>query len=475
MSWNRREALRTLGVGSASTLLWVLGCGTPPKQVVLAPQQASGEVRGWLRDAVARLATKYPMVHALAVSRRRTTGAVDLSGTGVARARRDGVVLTIRDRDGMWREQVTADLSADGVLTAVRTLAGTVPPGRIDLPVPPPPPPSAPSKIGDVELRNRLDAIMRSDQAASSRIVYASALIDIDDVNVWSIAPGHDREQQIRRVRQRVTRAAWNGTRPVVSEVERGWTGAIEDQRLEAKDVTRASVNALQLMTPGAFAEGESTVVLEPEITAMIVDAAVRGLLTASALRRPEVARRVVSGAVVAPAGLTLVDDPGTRGAYGAFAFDDEGALATPITLLDGGRVAGRLTRGRRAGHIGTLEPVPSHLRLDAGTAETKELYTNGWLLEGKVDAVFDPSSDRIVLGVARARELKNGSQTGRVFADLELVGELAALLANVTGVGKDTETFATRDERTGEPHWSSITAPWVRTRGLVRARRRTT
>src|SRR5665647_488633 len=118
VSWNRREVLGALGVGSASTLLWALGCAAPAKLTVRTPQQASGEVRGWLRDAVARLALRYPVVHVLAVSRRRTTGAVDLVGTGVARARRDGVVLTVRDRDGMWREQISANLSADGVRDA---------------------------------------------------------------------------------------------------------------------------------------------------------------------------------------------------------------------------------------------------------------------------------------------------------------------------------------------------------------------
>ncbi len=472
MSWNRRDVLGALGVGSASTLLWAFGCSAPPKTTVRAPQQDSGEVRGWLRDAVARLSTKFPVVHALAVSRRRTTGAIDLGGTGVARGRRDGVVLTVRDGDGMWREQVTADLSGDGVLMAVLLLAGSLPAGRIDLPVPAPLP-SPPARIGDVELRNRLDAIMRGDRAASSRIVYASALIDIDDVNVWSIARGHDREHRVRRVRQRATRAAWNGTRPVVSEVERGWTGGIEDHHLDGELVTRASANALQLMTPGTFADGEYNVVLEPEVTAMIVDASVRSLLTASAQKRPEVARRGVSGAAVAPAGLTLVDDPATLGAYGAFTFDDDGEVASPTTLLSGGRIAGRLTRGRRPGHVGMLERSPSHLRLDAGTAATSDLKDDGWLLEGKLDAVFDSSSDRIVLGIARARELKNGSLTGRVFADLELVGELAPLLANISGVGADTATVTTRDERSGEPLWSSISAPWVRTRGVVRARRR--
>ncbi len=471
-SWNRREMLGALGIGSASTLVWAIGCGAPAKPLALPPQQASGDVRGWLRDAVARLATKYPAVHALAVSRRRTTGAVDLAGTGVARARRDGVVLTIRDRDGMWREQVTSDLSGAGVLAAVRLLAGDLPAGKLQLPAPPPSP-SAPAKITDVELRNRLDAIMRNDRAATSRIVYASALIDIDDVTVWSISPGHDREQQLRRIRQRATRAAWNGTRPVVSEVERGWTGAIEDNGLDVAAVSRASKNALALMTPGAFADGEATVVLEPEITALIIDAAVRGLLTSAALRRPEVSKRVAAGAQVAARGLTLVDDPTAPGAYGGFVFDDAGEVAAPITLVDDGRAAGRLIRGRRAGHVGVLESGPSHLHLAAGTATTKELLGEGWLLEGKLDAVFDPSSDRIVIGAARARELKKGNDTGRVYANVELVGELGTLLANVSGLGKETETVVARDEHSGEPQWTSTTAPWVRTRGVVRARRR--
>ena len=72
-----------------------------------------------------------------------------------------------------------------------------------------------------------------------------------------------------------------------------------------------------------------------------------------------------------------------------------------------------------------------------------------------------------------RAREVKRGVDTGRVYADVELAGELAALLANVTGVAKDTEVIPYRDEVGGEPRWRSIDAPYLRTRGYVRARRR--
>jgi predicted Zn-dependent protease len=212
--------------------------------------------------------------------------------------------------------------------------------------------------------------------------------------------------------------------------------------------------------------------VLAPSVTAAVVDIAVRGLFTSEAMRRPEVARRRAAGKAAASAMLTLVDDPTAPGAYGGFAFDDEGAPAAPITLLAGGRVVGRLARGRRAGHLGSLAAEPSHLVLAPGAFTLPQLSGDGWLLEGRVTAAFDPSSDQLVVGVARARELHNGADTGRVFPDVELVADLASLLANVDGVGQDSATIPLRDERDGAPLWRSIAAPYVRTRGVVRGGR---
>lgn len=474
MAWNRRELLGALGTGSASTLLWALGCGGRSVVAPRAPAQRATEVRGWLRDAVARLVEVYPGAHALAVTRRRTTAAIDVLGTGVARARRDGVVLTVRDRRGGWREHVTGDLSEEGVRAAVRALRVTGPPAHVDFPAPPPPS-EAPPPIDEAALSNRVRAIMRRDRNGSSRIVYAAALIDIDDVTLWSVAPDHDREHHSRRVLQRATRAAWNGTRPVVSEVERGWVGALDDQALSTREVTGASEDALHLMTPGVLPEGDATVVLDPGVTATILDAAVRGLLTSTAARRPEVARRLEQSANLAPPLIDLVDDPTVAAAYGGFAFDDTGAPAAPTSLVTRGSVTGRLEQPRRAGHVGELAPAPSHLRLTPGEASVKDLSTDGWRLEGKVRATFDPSSDQIVVGAARAYELQQGHTTGRVFADVELVGELGVLLGAVTGISTDVATHVIRSEAGGEPRWASISTPWVRTRGFVRARGRTT
>jgi predicted Zn-dependent protease len=478
---NRRELLSGLGVASASTLLWAFGCGRPPDAIhTTTPVDDVREVRAWLRDAIALLASAYPSVHALAIARRRTTAAVDVLGTGVSRARRDGVVLTVRDREGMWREQVSSDLSKAGVIAAVKALIGDAT-KRASLDFgPAPATPPTPPHFGDLELRNRVDAITRMDKP-DSRVVYASALIDVDDSTVWSISPGHDREQRLVRIRERVLRAAWNGTRPVVSEAEHAWIGGLEDQVIDASTVAATTRRAVELMTPSNFDDGERTVVLEPSVTATLVDAGTRALLTSAAGKRPEVRRGLTAGASVAAPIITLVDDPTVRGAYGGFQFDDEGEAAAPITLIAAGKLSGVLSdragggrgRGRRPGHVGPVEPSPSHLRLARGSGLHDALFDDGFILEGGHLAIVDPSTTRVVIGAARAREIRGGKATGRVFPDVELVGDLAVLLAAVSGVSADTSVVAYRDEREGEPRWRSIDAPWLRTKGYVRARRR--
>jgi predicted Zn-dependent protease len=472
---NRREVLGTLGVASAGTLLWAFGCRAPAKDTKVIAA-SGGEVRTWLHDAIALLAgAGLESPRALAVTRRRTTAAIDVLGAGVSRARSEGVVLSVRDKDGARREQVTSDLSGPGIAAAARTLAGkdTRP---------------SPVEFGmplrwladyvepeDAKLLERVGAIGANDRALSSRIVYQAALLDVDDATVWAVASHRDLQQRLVRVRRAATRVAWNGTRPVSAEVARAWTGGIDDQLLAGDDVSDATKAVQLLATPGAFDDGEYAIVLEPEIVAAIADVATRALLTSAAARRPEVARRLAIGAQIAAPVMTLVDDPTAPGAYGGYQFDDDGELATPVTLIDQGRVVARLAERRRPGHLGLLEPTASHLRFAPGTGDADKLLDAGFVLEGVVGTVVDAASDRVVISIARAKELRAGQPTGRVFADIELVGELGALLASVASVSRETSRVAIRDEADGLPRWRSIEAPWVRARARLRARRSVT
>ncbi len=486
---DRRELLHGLGIAGASTLLSAFGCGGRPHRV-LAPGVDPGvdrdEVRSWLRDAVARLVAVYPSASALAVERRRTLAVSDVLGAGISRTRRDGVVLQVRDARG-WRESVVASLTRNDIDRAVRALVPeTTNPTPVEFgPVPTEPP--VPAPYSEQEIRNRVEAITR--KRIDSRIVYGVSMFDVEDAHVWWIAPNHDLEQRAFRVRERVARAAWNGSKPVVAEIERGWTGAIVDKarQLGEDDADEATRRALEVMTPATFPDGRYVVLLDPSVTASMLDSGTRALLTTVAARRPELESRLVFGTPVASPAVTLIDDPTARHAYGGFAFDDEGTPATAITLIDHGRLAGILGdratgsqgRGRRPGHVGAIEPAPSHLRLLPGIDPHTAMHDDGFLIEGGSGAIVDPATSRVVIAAARAREIRGGKPTGRVYADVELVGDLGAMLTATTAVSSDTTEFVYRDEIEDEPRWRSVEAPWLRVDltkpaqpGFVRARR---
>ena len=481
---NRREVLGGLGIASASTLLWALGCGGARQQAATATATVADrdQVRAWLHEAVSRLRVVFPAVHALAVERVRSLAASDVLGTGIGYARRDGVVLTVRDAAGQWREQVTSDLSKTGVAAAVRALVGSSKKlASVDF-GPVPRAPEAPNTFTDLELRNRVEAITR--KRVDSRIVYGVSLFDVEDSWVFSIAPGRDRERRSRRVRQSVLRAGWNGERPVVGSVQRGWIGALVDPRaLGEPDAQRATEAALELMTPAAFPDGRHTVLLDPSVTANLLETATRALFTTASTRQLD---RV--GARVAAPSITLIDDPTIKGSYGGFEFDDEGEAATPLTLIDrgtlaavlGDRAGGGRGRGIRPGHLGPVEPSISHLKLRAGATPHESLRDEGFVLDGGMTAIVDPSTTRVVIAAARARTVRAGKLTGHVYPEVELIGDLGPLLAAITGVSSESEVFDLRDERDGEPRWRSVEAPWIKIPldtdakpGVLRARRR--
>ncbi|HEY5944187.1 MAG TPA: metallopeptidase TldD-related protein, partial [Kofleriaceae bacterium] len=469
MTWSRREVLASLGVVSAQAALWA--CGAPAKQVRRRSVDGHPELREWLHDAVATLrGAGLVAPHVLAVSRQRTTAAIDVLGAGVARSRCDGLVITVRDRDGMMREQVTNDLSRDGIAAAAKLLAGGAKPAAVTFGRTPAgfaTPNPDPDLLSDGQILQRVAVLAARDRELSSRIVYSAALLDIDDARVWSVAPGRDQQQRLVRVRKSITRVAWNGTRPIVSEAARAWSGGIDDQDLDDDELVAAREGALALMTPSAFEDRQYAFALDPAVAASVIDAAVQALFTSSAARRPEVATRLGIGAKALSPIITLVDDPSVAGAYGGFQFDDAGEPGKPVTLIDRGQVAARLDRARRPGHVGLVQPIASHLRVAAGTTEQDQLLEDGFTLEGPLGAVVDPTSDRIVISVARARERVAGKRSGRMFAEIELVGELSKLMGSVTAVSKQTKTIGLRDEHDGQPRWRSIESPWLRGTGV--------
>jgi hypothetical protein len=154
---------------------------------------------------------------------------------------------------------------------------------------------------------------------------------------------------------------------------------------------------------------------------------------------------RGLDGSLAAVESLTVVDDPTRLDLPGAFEADDEGLPATPITLVDGGRITGWLCdresaaelhaspgRGRRAGW--DLLPVPrlSNLVVGSGTTPAGDIESGqdrALLVTRLGGATVDPGSRRVVLRVERGWELRHGRRR-RALAPFELTGDALELLA---------------------------------------------
>lgn len=192
--------------------------------------------------------------------------------------------------------------------------------------------------------------------------------------------------------------------------------------------------------------DGAVDVVLSSAASAVFWHEVVGHALEAEGGEKSSVLARV-PGAVVAPPGFDVVDDPGRSDLPGAYAVDDEGTLGHAVPLLSNGRVAGVLTDKRTAGaesnghgRTSDFRRPPrarlSNLVVSPGRASLSELLKrcdNGLYVRDVSAGSCDPESGRFVLLVEHAETIRRG-RPGAPVARFALMGEVLAALRNLDG-----------------------------------------
>lgn len=190
--------------------------------------------------------------------------------------------------------------------------------------------------------------------------------------------------------------------------------------------------------------EGETDVVLSPAAAAVFWHETVGHPLEADGSGGGSLLARV-PGALVAPATLSVHDDPGRSDLPGGYVVDDEGTPARAVPLLLGGRVAGTLTDRRAAGaasngHGRTSDwrrppgARMSNLVVPKGRVPLEELLERcgkGLLVKEISSGSADPESGRFVLFVESAETVRRGRVQGPV-GPCVLTGELLPALEGV-------------------------------------------
>jgi TldD protein len=269
---------------------------------------------------------------------------------------------------------------------------------------------------------------------------------------------------------------SWNGIEMVAEEASRSGTGGLELATLEVAEISAAVRRALALLAGAPSSGRELEVVLAPSVVAALFARGVVDLLDARRWQSAESRMSDFAGDLIADQRVSLTDDPTVDGGYGSYDFDDEGWLSARRPLIHRGVLLGPLTDRRSAAAIGLgrtghgrlgdsgVAPRPSNLAIERGDAATADLIKSvkvGYLIEGSMLARCDPLRWRVIIRARRAREIRDGSLSGRVLGPVSVRADVKSLLLGVRRVGAERAVF-TLDGG------SSIAAPHLLTRAEV-------
>ena len=511
--WSRRQVLAALAAaGTAPAWLPLLaGCGAGAgrsRRHAVVPERGMEDVRAQLRQIVTDLEGRLGAASGTAVMLRRQRAVVDGGEQRIESGWLEGgepaAAAVLRGFDGTsWIEIGGDDLSVAGLdamaaalldraragagrpAAAAGRIAAEAAPDRGAAPVSTAATPAVdPREAGGAALLERTAALFeRARVLGGSRIVHRVAALETEDREVAFVGEGRDLGQRLVRSWAGALFLAWNGRALVPEEAVRCGAGlevsGIGDEALE-----RAVEGALALLTGTDAPSGERALVLDGPVAALLLRHGVARGLEADAWPAGARAAALI-GRPIAPASVTVTDDPTAADAPGGYTFDDEGWPAAPAALIEGGVLRGPLTdaaaaaalrlprtgHGRRAGPLAPARPRPAHLALAAGDSEPGELLAaidDGFLIEGGISGRGDPRSWRFTLRARRAREVARGRLTGRSYGPVVIAGEVPAVLGAVTALGRVGPPVPMIERDEGGARLVSVACPALATRGYL-------
>jgi TldD protein len=246
------------------------------------------------------------------------------------------------------------------------------------------------------------------------------------------------------------------GGRSASFRVRVGGVGGLE--RLEAptplEEAERAARSVERLLGAGSSPAGRTTVVIDPELTGVLVHEAFGHACEADLVLAGE---SLLAGRLGEALGSPLVsirDDPTLEGAFGSFPFDDEGVAAVAKPLMERGvlrsfihsrETAARLGAGPNGGarsqdHSSRPLVRMSNTYLERGDRSFEELLEGvreGIYLRGTRGGQVDTAKGTFQFGAQEAFAIEGGG-LGRPLRDVALMGSILDTLRSVDAVGND-------------------------------------
>lgn len=341
-----------------------------------------------------------------------------------------------------------------------------------------------PKELGDEKILARLDQI-RNKALTVDGVLDAIATISYRAFRKIFISENRDLDQTIMWTNGAIMAMAARGEE--VKDAYKGFStlgGAELLDRMDSYAIKVAS-EAVELLKSEPMIPGEYDCICDPDTTGMIVHEAfghgveMDMFVKDRALASSFIDQRVASDLVTMHDG-NAVDDTATCW------FDDEGTLTGDTVVINNGILKRGMCDALSAARLG-VEPTGNGRR----ESYERKVYTRmtntyfegakegvtpedmiasvkyGFLLESPSSGMEDPKNWGIQCMVTRAREIKDGKLTGRVFSPIVLTGYVPDLLKSVSMMSSSLVTCGSGFCGKGYKEWVKVSdgGPYMKAR----------
>ncbi|MBK8229438.1 MAG: TldD/PmbA family protein [Candidatus Eisenbacteria bacterium] len=418
-------------------------------------------------EAVAELEKTFSYASVLFTEGDGISMARDRNGKQVSFSPFRGHGLSIRVWDGeSFHEVASDDLSGDGIRAAVLQLRRDVAPKKERYRIEPLSP-----RVGEWKTEMRIDPASLSLEERAGMLDAEFERVNWDEPRVRSARVSTD-ESRVRRIFvDRNRRLAsetvqishgsfmfgFDAGRPAAGFMRHIRQGGYETARFSDADIETMRAEMVELFGAERVPAGEYDAIFAPPVTGLLAHESFGHGVEMDLFVKDRAKAREFIGKQVASTIVSLSDDPSIPGERGSYPFDDEGMLAQPTRVIERGIFVSPITDLMSATYLarprtpnGRVQSFDrkayarmSNTFIERGETDPAEMLAglaDGLYIDGFRNGIEDPQGWGIQFTAQRAREVKNGKFTGKVFTPITVSGYVPEILGNITQVGNDFE-----------------------------------
>ena len=265
---------------------------------------------------------------------------------------------------------------------------------------------------------------------------------------------------------------------------ETGWKGPEIIDHLESR-VDKAYEDLIAMFEAGPIEPGEYEIIATPEGAGLIAHEAFgHGVEMDMFVKERAIAKQHMGEKLASD--ITNMFDGAQGGVKqtASYFFDDEGTICDCTQIIKDGYLvsgicdllsAGRLGvkptgNGRRESYARKVYTRMTNTYFDSGNDTLEDMIASvkyGFLIDGMNSGMEDPKHWGIQCVMSRAKEIKDGKLTGKMFTPVVLTGYVPDLLSSISMLGKDVVLDGNGHCGKGYKEWVIVSdgGPYLKTK----------